>query len=184
MLPSGVSKGIPRVGSIAILDRLLADYAVLSTQALSIHWNFQGPEFLSCHEFFEKRYQRLIYRMDEVAERLRALGALAPAGFSEWAELSDLEDIPLNFFERPEEFEKKGSRWESPLSLYLSKEQQVRDSILRTGIPRAEEVDDAVTEDLLVSCLKEHEKTIWMLRSLLIQMPSQRLLFESQGRAA
>ncbi len=156
---------IPRIGSVAVLDRLLADYAILSFQALSMHWNLQGPEFISCHEFFEKRYQRLTRRMDDIAERIRALGAFAPAGFSEWMELSDLEDIPLSKFESMSGAQ---SSVQSPIESYIQMEEQVRQSLIRTGLPRVEEVNDSVSEDLLVSCLKDHEKTLWILKALLV----------------
>jgi starvation-inducible DNA-binding protein len=157
----------PRIGSIAILDRLLADYAVLSTQALSLHWNLRGPEFISCHAFFEKRYHKLNQRMDEIAERLRAIGVSAPAGFSEWLELSNIEELPLSLFEKKVRLNgAPESLSEHPVFVYLERERQVRDSILHTAIPRAQEVNDAVTEEILVSCLKEQDKTIWMLASL------------------
>jgi len=159
---------IPRIGSVALLDRLLADYAFLAAQALSIHWNFQGVNFISIHDFFERRYHSLNQRMDQVAERLRALGVFAPAGFAEWAELTNLEDIPLTAFEIQETAQgPRKLHFVSPIRLYLEKERQVRDSILHTAIPRAEEVNDAVTEELLIACLKEHEQVLWILQSLI-----------------
>ena len=159
----------PRLGGIAVLDRLLADTAILSFQALSMHWNYSGPEFLAYHTFFEKRYQRLVRAIDRVAERIRALGALAPAGFSEWMELSDLEDIPLAAFERmpAKPSINPPSETVSAISLYLEAEELVRDYLMRTALPRIQELDDPVTQDILVSRLNDHEKTIWIINSLL-----------------
>ena len=154
-----------RLGSVALLDRLLADTVFLSIQAQAIHWNYSGPEFPGMHLFMEGRYKHLIKAVDKIAERIRAVGALAPAALSEWIELSDLEDIPLSAFElSPASEEPKNLE---ALRLFRKSELQIAEYLKRTALPRVKELEDPATEDLLIGRLSDHEKSIWMVSSIL-----------------
>lgn len=167
-----------RLGSVALLDRLLADTVFLSVQAQAIHWNCSGPEFPAMHLFMEARYKHLIKAIDKVAERIRAVGALAPAALSEWIELSDLEDIPLSAFElSPASALNKNFE---TLRLYRKSEQQIVEYLRRTAIPRVKELEDPVTEDLLIGRLGDHEKSIWMVSSMLGELVADS---EKEGRS-
>ncbi len=166
-----------RLGSVALLDRLLADTVLLSVQAQAIHWNCSGPEFPGLHTFMESRYKHLIKAVDKVAERIRAIGALAPAALSEWIELSDLEEIPLSAFELSPAT--AGPRSEDALRLLRKSELQIVHYLRHTAIPRVREIDDPATEDLFNNRLGDHEKSIWMVSSILGELAPE---IEKEGR--
>lgn len=166
-----------RLGSVALLDRLLADTVFLSVQAQAIHWNYIGADFAVFHIHFEKRYRKLNQAADQVAERIRAVGALAPASLAEWIELSDLEEIPLSVFMPGEAGASEATEAETHnhrcLHFFRKAELQIVDYLRRTALPRAKELEDPVTEDLLTSRLADHEKSIWMVSSILGELVSE-----------
>lgn len=136
------------------LSRLLADTYTLYLKTHNYHWNVTGPMFQTLHLMFETQYTELAEAVDIIAERIRALGFPAPGTYSEFAELSSISEA-------------KGvpSAEEMIKSLVEGQETVVRTA--RTVFPAAEGAHDEPTADLLTQRMQIHEKTAWMLRSLL-----------------
>jgi starvation-inducible DNA-binding protein len=136
------------------LGRVLADSTVLYAKTHGFHWNVTGPMFNTLHLMFMEQYTELWNALDEIAERIRALGCPAPFGGSTY---SGLSSIP----------ETHGV----PAALEMVRELvQGHETVARTirGVfAVAEEAGDQPTADLLTQRLQIHEKTAWMLRSLL-----------------
>lgn len=136
-----------------ILNKLLADENVLYTKVRNAHWNIEGPDFHAQHLFFETIYDALAETIDEIAERVRAIGHYAVGSLKEFLELTQLsEDKPA----------KNDSQ--SYIKALLNDFESVIISI-REDIDKVEKHGDAGTEDFLVGILESHEKTAWMLRS-------------------
>jgi starvation-inducible DNA-binding protein len=149
--------GIDAQGRQALADGLshmLADTYALYVKTQHFHWNVTGPMFQALHTMFENQYKALAEAVDEVAERIRALGHPAPGSFSRFAELTTLE-------------EERGvpSAEEMIRQLVLGHEAVVRTA--RSVFASAESANDQVTVDLLTERMQVHEKAAWMLRSLL-----------------
>ena len=138
------------------LNRFLADTYTLYLKTHGYHWNVTGPMFDSLHSMFMTQYTELWTAIDEIAERIRALGEYAPAGYQEFSKLSSIKDdaaVP-----RATEM--------------ITKLVEGHESVIRTAretFPAAEAAEDQVTMDLLTQRLQVHEKTAWMLRSLLVE---------------
>jgi len=139
---------------IEALRQVVADcYAVLG-QTHICHWNVRGPGFFTLHNAFEEQYTELFTATDEIAERIRALGALAPGGLSNLARMSGLAEI-----------EEDASADEMVRHLISANEKLVTE--LSKARDLAAEGNDPETEDLMIARVQSHEKTIWMLRSYL-----------------
>lgn len=136
------------------LSRLLADTYSLYLKTHYFHWNVTGPLFHSLHQMFEEEYTELAMAVDTIAERIRSLGYFAPGSYSEFAELSSIEETR----EVP-------SAEDMVRILTEGNEAVVRTA--RVVLPAAERGDDESTKDLLAERLRLHEKTAWMLRSIL-----------------
>ncbi len=136
------------------LSRVLADTYTLYLKTHNYHWNVVGPMFNTLHLMFETQYNELALAVDEIAERIRALGEPAPGSYAEFSELSSVtEDI-----EKPEALE------------MVRRLVDGHESVARTArsvFPAAEKAGDEPTADLLTQRLQVHEKTAWMLRSML-----------------
>jgi starvation-inducible DNA-binding protein len=138
------------------LSRLLADTYTLYLQTHNYHWNVTGPMFQTLHLMFEGQYTELAAAVDLVAERIRALGFPAPGSYRAFAALSSIEeDAP----------ERHPSATEMIAALVRGQEAIVRTA--RSIFPVAGRADDQPTSDLLTQRMQVHEKTAWMLRSLL-----------------
>ncbi len=138
------------------LSRLLADTYTLYLKTHYFHWNVTGPMFQTLHLMFETQYTELALAVDLIAERIRALGFTAPGSYSAYAKLSSIPETT----EVPKATE----------MIKLLVEGQ--ESVCRTArsiFPVAEKASDEPTADLLTQRLQLHEKTAWMLRSLLEQ---------------
>ena len=136
------------------LSRLLADTYTLYLKTHNYHWNVVGPMFNTLHLMFETQYNELALAVDEIAERIRALGVRAPGSYREYAQLSSIaedDDTPdaMTMIQR----------------LVDGQEAVVRTA--RSVFPTAEKANDEPTADLLTQRMQVHEKTAWMLRSLL-----------------
>jgi starvation-inducible DNA-binding protein len=134
------------------LGRLLADTYALYVKTQGYHWNVVGPEFHSLHMLFEAQYTELALAIDVIAERMRALGAVAPGSLQAFARLSAVEeedDIP----DAPEML----------LRLIAAHETVVRTA--EAVVRRAERAPDPATVDLATQRLVAHEKALWMLRA-------------------
>lgn len=136
------------------LSRLLADSYTLYLTTHNFHWNVTGPMFNTLHLMFETQYTELAAAVDLIAERIRALGAKAPGTYSEFAKLATLKEPPANL-----------SAEEMIKHLVIGQETVVKTA--RSIFPLAEKANDEPTADLLTQRMQEHEKTAWMLRSML-----------------
>lgn len=153
----GIDIGIKEKDRLKVasgLSRLLADTYMLYLKTHNFHWNVTGPMFNTLHLMFENQYDELALAVDSIAERIRALGAPAPGTFSEFARLAS---IP----------EPKGVPKAEEMIAQLVAGQEVVARTAREIFPAAEAAADEATADLLTQRLQIHEKTAWMLRSLL-----------------
>ncbi len=136
------------------LSRLLADTYTLYLKTHYFHWNVTGPMFQTLHLMFETQYTELALAVDLIAERIRALGFPAPGSYSEYAKLSSIAEttsVP-------------------PATQMIELLVEGQEAVCRTArsiFPLAEKASDEPTADLLTQRLQIHEKTAWMLRSLL-----------------
>jgi starvation-inducible DNA-binding protein len=149
--------GIPEKerGKIAAgLSRLLADTFTLYLTTHNFHWNVTGPMFQTLHLMFEQQYNELWLALDAVAERIRALGFPAPATYSEYARLSSIPETAGV----PEAKEMIG---------ILVRGHEAVARTARKIFPVVDKSSDEPTADLLTQRMQVHEKTAWMLRSLL-----------------
>jgi len=133
---------------------VVADSYALLGQTHICHWNVRGPNFFALHVAFEEQYTELFTAIDEIAERIRALGALAPGGLQNLAQLAGTKEIQEDA--SAEEMVKHLSELNHGL---------VKD--LKSARDTAEESGDSQTEDLMIERIQVHEKTIWMLNSYL-----------------
>ena len=136
------------------LSRLLADSYTLYLKTHNYHWNVTGPQFNTLHQMFEEQYTELATAVDEIAERIRALGIRAPGSYREFAELTRIEEGSGD--ESAEEMTRQ---------LAIGQETVVRTA--REAFPAADEARDEATADLLTQRMQLHEKNAWMLRSML-----------------
>ncbi len=136
------------------LNGVLADTYVLYQKTHAYHWNVTGPHFVSLHAMFEEHYREMWAALDELAERVRALGEFAPASGKAFLDLASIDSAEA----RPPAAEQMIK------TLLAGHEALVRRA--RQAISVAAQVDDAASEDLLTQRIQIHEKTAWMLRAL------------------
>lgn len=136
------------------LSRVLADTYTLYLKTHYYHWNVTGPMFQTLHLMFETQYTELAVAVDDLAERIRSLGYPAPGTYRAYAELSSIK-----------EDEKVPTAKEMIANLVAGQEAVVRTA--RALYPTVEKANDEATGDLLTQRIQLHEKTAWMLRSLL-----------------
>lgn len=152
-----INLGIPEASRQEIaegLSRLLADTYSLYLKTHNFHWNVTGPMFQTLHLMFETQYTELALAVDLIAERIRALGFPAPGTYSDYAKLSSIEETP-------------GVPKAQDMIRLLVEGQESVARTARSIFPVADKVNDEPTADLLTQRLQVHEKTAWMLRSLL-----------------
>ena len=143
-----------RAAIAAGLSRLLADSYTLYLKTHNYHWNVTGPQFNTLHQMFEGQYTELAAAVDEIAERIRALGVRAPGSYSAYSQLT-----------RIEEGSGEESADEMIRQLAIGQETIVRTA--RDAFPAADKASDEPTADLLTQRMQIHEKNAWMLRSML-----------------
>lgn len=136
------------------LSRLLADTYTLYLKTHNFHWNVKGPMFQTLHLMFEEQYTELALAVDLIAERIRALGFPAPGTYSEFARLSQIKEVPG-----------VPTADEMIRELITGQETVVRTA--RSIFPMSDKANDEPTADLLTQRMQVHEKTAWMLRSLI-----------------
>lgn len=136
------------------LNRLLADSYTLYLMTHNFHWNVKGPMFNTLHLMFEGQYTELALAVDLIAERIRALGFPAPGTYSEFAALSTIKEV-------------KGQPKATDMIKHLVAGQEAVARTARSIFPAVEKASDEPTADLLTQRMQIHEKTGWMLRSLL-----------------
>lgn len=135
------------------LSVLLADTYTLYLKTHNYHWNVTGPMFQTLHTLFETQYTELAVAVDDIAERIRALGEFAPGSYREYAKLTNLKEA--DGIPSAEEMIKD-----------LVKGQEAIAKTARSIVPVADGASDEVTLDLLTQRMTVHEKNAWMLRSL------------------
>ena len=136
------------------LAKLLADSYSLYLKTHNYHWNVEGPMFNTLHLMFEEHYTELAPAVDEIAERIRALGVKAPGSYSAFGKLTSIEEATGD--ESAEEMIRQ---------LVIGQETVARTA--REAIKAAEAASDEPTADLLTQRMQIHEKNAWMLRSML-----------------
>jgi starvation-inducible DNA-binding protein len=136
------------------LSRLLADEYTLYLKTHNFHWNVTGPMFNTLHLMFETHYNESALAVDTVAERIRALGFPAPGTYSAYAKLSSIEET-------------EGVPDAQEMIRLLVKGHEACAKTARSLFPYADDASDEPTADLLTQRMQVHEKTAWMLRSLL-----------------
>jgi starvation-inducible DNA-binding protein len=136
------------------LNILLADEYVLYTKTRNAHWNVEGPEFYAMHQFFEDQYTELEQIIDDIAERIRALGHFAVATLKDFLNLTHLS----------EQIRSENSGTGFIRDLLADHETIVLH--MRNNINRmANEWHDAGTSDFITELMEKHEKMAWMLRA-------------------
>ena len=136
------------------LAKLLADSYSLYLKTHNYHWNVEGPLFNTLHLMFEQHYTELAAAVDEIAERIRALGVKAPGSYSVYGELTSIAEATGD--ESAEEMIRQ---------LVIGQETVARTA--REAIAAADAASDEPTADLLTQRMQIHEKNAWMLRSML-----------------
>jgi starvation-inducible DNA-binding protein len=136
------------------LSRLLADTYTLYLKTHNYHWNVEGPMFQTLHTMFELQYTELALAVDLIAERIRALGHYAPGSYAQYAKLSSIK-------------EETGVPGAQDMIKDLVKGNEAVSKTARAIFPVVEKASDEPTADLLTQRMQIHEKTAWMLRSLL-----------------
>jgi starvation-inducible DNA-binding protein len=143
-----------RKGIAEGLNKLLADTSALYMKSHAFHWNVEGPMFQTLHLMFETQYTELWTATDLIAERIRSLGVPVKGTYSELAGLSSIEET-------------KGVPEATDMLRLLVKGHEAAAKTARKLFPLVEKASDESTVDLLTQRLQIHEKTAWMLRSLL-----------------
>jgi starvation-inducible DNA-binding protein len=136
------------------LARLLADTYTLYLKTHGYHWNVTGSHFRALHTMFEEQDLELREVVDEVAERIRALGVLAPASYRQLSRLSAVAD-------------EEGAPEAMDMVRRLAEGHEVVVRTARAVLAAAEEANDPVSLDIATRRIASHEKTVWMLRATL-----------------
>jgi starvation-inducible DNA-binding protein len=146
------AEGLAKVG--AGLAGVLADTYLLYLKTQSFHWNVTGPQFGELHQMFETQYMDLAAAVDELAERLRAIGQIAPGSFAQFRKLSKIaeaEDVP---------------EADHMIEVLTADHGHVVRR-MREVLALAEPIGDAETGDMVIRRMQVHGKQAWMLRSYL-----------------
>jgi starvation-inducible DNA-binding protein len=136
------------------LSKLLADTYTLYLKTHNFHWNVTGPMFNTLHLMFETQYTELALAVDSIAERIRALGYPAPGTYKEYASLSSIA-------------EEEGVPEATEMIRKLVEGQEAVVRTARSIFPVIDAAGDEPSADLLTQRMQTHEKTAWMLRSML-----------------
>jgi starvation-inducible DNA-binding protein len=136
------------------LSELLADSYSLYLMTHNFHWNVTGPMFNTLHNMFMTQYTEQWAALDLIAERIRALGEPAPATYKEFSKLTSIAEV-------------SGTPKALEMVRYLVKAQEATAKTARKLFSLVDKANDQPTADLLTQRLDIHEKTAWMLRSIL-----------------
>lgn len=143
----------PKAAVAEALSTVLAQTFRLYLKTHNYHWNVEGPKFRALHEMFEEQYRDMWEALDEIAERIRALGAYAPGTFAKFSSLATIEDnetIPTA----------------EAMLQELIDDSETLVAALKAAIKTAQEAEDEPTAGLLTDRQTTHEKQIWMMRSM------------------
>ena len=136
------------------LGQLLADTYTLYLKTHNFHWNVVGPRFRELHLMFEEQYTELATAVDDIAERIRTLGFPAPGTYSQYANLSAIKETT-------------GVPAAEAMIRILTEDNETVVRTARRILPLAQDADDESTASLIADRMVIHEKTAWMIRSLL-----------------
>jgi len=136
------------------LSTLLADTYSLFLKTQNFHWNVSGPSFHSLHLLFETQYRELLEAVDEIAERIRALGFHTPATYRDFMDLTSISDP-------------QGAPMAREMIMQLVEDNEIVIRTARSAFSTVERAGDDASVDLLAKRLRDHEKAAWMLRSFL-----------------
>lgn len=136
------------------LSKLLADSYLLYLKTQNYHWNVTGNMFQPLHTLFEEQYTELAESIDEIAERIRALGEFAPGSFSSFSKVTSIK-------------EENGIPTAEEMIQNLVQGNEAVVTTAREIISLTDDCEDDVTADLLVERMQVHEKNAWMLRSMI-----------------
>ena len=139
---------------VTALRQVVADSYALLGQTHLCHWNVRGPGFFALHTAFEEQYTELFTAIDELAERVRALGSLAPGGLGNLAQMAGIKEL-----------QEDATAEEMVAHLAESNRKLVGD--LGKARDTAAAAGDSESEDMAIARIQVHEKTIWMLESFL-----------------
>jgi len=136
------------------LRQVLADSYALMGQTHLCHWNVVGPGFFALHTAFEEQYTELFTAVDDIAERIRALGSYAPGGLANLAEMAGMKELG-------------DSAKDSVMVKHLAElhKKLIEDASLASDL--AGDQNDKETEDMMIARIEVHQKTVWMLESYL-----------------
>lgn len=138
--------------SSAAVKKLLADTYALYLKTHGYHWNVEGPHFQQLHALFMEQYTEMWNAVDELAERIRALGEYAPSSYAAMAKLSEIE-------------EETGEPGWQEMVTNLAKGHEAVAKSAREVLRIAEDIGDDATADVVTPRITLHEKTAWMLRA-------------------
>ena len=144
----------PKADCARALAKVLADTYLLYLKTHNFHWNVEGARFRSLHQMFEEQYQALWASVDDIAERIRALGQYAPGTYAKFkvlAAVKETEELP---------------KCDDMLRELICDNETVVDTI-KAGLFAAQSAADDATAGLLTDRLMYHEKQIWMMKSTL-----------------
>lgn len=148
--------GIDTQDRIAVaegLKRLLADSYTLYLQTHNFHWNVTGPQFRELHLMFEEHYTELATAVDDIAERIRTLGVVAPGTYKAFAELSEIKEV-------------EGVPEAAVMVDILTRSHEQVVKTARAALKLAQDADDESSAALISDRMRIHEKTAWMLRAI------------------
>lgn len=134
------------------LKHLLADSYTLYLQTHNFHWNVTGPQFRELHLMFEEHYTELATAVDEIAERIRTLGVIAPGTYQQFAKLSAIKEV-------------EGVPAAEDMVTILTQGHEQVVKTCRAVLKVSQEADDESTSALVSDRMRIHEKTAWMLRA-------------------
>jgi len=137
------------------LNKALADLVVLYTKTRNYHWNVEGPDFSELHKFYEEQYEELAESIDEMAERIRALGHYAEGRLADFLKLTSLVEQEYTNDQRTQ------------LTNLLNDHETIIRNLRRLVDEFADKYKDAGSSDFVTGLLRQHEKMAWMIRSYL-----------------
>lgn len=138
---------------VKALEQALADTFTLALKTQNYHWNVTGSNFFGLHNLFEEQYNDGYAAADELAERIRALGAPAPGGLSAFQEITKIKEA------------KAGLDAKGMLDDLIAANEAIAES-LKGSIEVSEKAEDPATADMLTARVTVHDKAAWMLRSV------------------
>jgi starvation-inducible DNA-binding protein len=149
------SKGRDNTGKTMAeaLARVLANTYTLYLKTHNYHWNVTGPQFASLHTLFETQYTELAAAVDTIAERIRALGQVAPGSYSAFGKLSEIKEAPDS---PPEAMQ---------MIRDLAADNEALIKLAEKANEVADESGDVASGDMMIERMQVHAKVAWMLRA-------------------